>query len=163
MTKKMIFDPEDAPAIATRFWDKVAKSDGCWLWTAGHSNGYGMLVINGANKLAHRVAYALTYGPDSLGALHVLHRCDNPQCVRPDHLWLGTPKQNSDDMIAKGRQTLGARNPNAKLNPEAVRYIRLVAVDVAGVAHCMVKFNVHPVTIAGVVARKTWKHVADET
>jgi hypothetical protein len=89
-----------------RFRALVVKSDGCWLWKGGvNRNGYGnfYLKINGRQNLrnAHRVSYALEVG-DPAG-LHVCHRCDNPRCVRPDHLFLGTNADNMEDMIRKGR------------------------------------------------------------
>jgi hypothetical protein len=89
-----------------RFWNKVQKTDDCWLWM-GHrlARGYGMISMGGRKgrpELAHRVAYALTYGPIPEG-VDVLHRCDNPPCVRPDHLFLGNQAENMADMRRKGR------------------------------------------------------------
>lgn len=87
-----------------RFWKYVAKSDGCWLWTASTNHwGYGQLSCPGRSYLrAHRLSYEMHVGPIPDG-LFVCHRCDVPACVRPDHLFLGTPKDNVDDMVAKGR------------------------------------------------------------
>jgi hypothetical protein len=95
--------------FAERFWEKVQKVDGdaCWEWTgAKYANGYGEFSVRrSVAKPAHRVAWALTHGsiPDGFW---VLHRCDNRKCVRPDHLFLGTAQDNSDDMWAKNRQPL---------------------------------------------------------
>lgn len=94
------------------FWAKVQKSDGeCWRWTGAssapphHDGRYGTFSLwtNGRPRTekAHRVMYALVHGQP--GVLHVLHSCDNPICVNPDHLSLGTVKDNVDDMAAKGR------------------------------------------------------------
>ena len=85
-----------------RFWAKVRKSDGCWLWQASTSVGYGQINIGGRPQRAHRVAWELTFGgiPDGLW---VLHRCDTRLCVRPGHLFLGTVTDNNRDMFAKGR------------------------------------------------------------
>ena len=102
-----------------RFWPKVNK-DGpihpklktrCWVWTAGVSRfGYGELAIGGGKKIrAHRFAWVLSHGPVPNG-LFVLHRCDNPPCVNPEHLWLGTRVDNIADMVAKGRGSSGYRN-----------------------------------------------------
>lgn len=87
---------------ADRFWAKVAKGDDCWLWTgavAGYpGNDYGAF-----NKgKAHRFSWELHRGPIPAG-LFVLHKCDVTRCVRPDHLFLGTQKDNMQDMVAKGR------------------------------------------------------------
>jgi hypothetical protein len=83
------------------FWDNVNKTDGCWIWT-GHidSEGYGDC---GNGRSAHRVAYKLATGQDP-GELFVLHKCDTPACVRPDHLFLGTHLDNVRDMDTKGRR-----------------------------------------------------------
>jgi hypothetical protein len=88
-----------------RFWEKVEKGDGCWLWTAAtNQQGYGRFSVDrvGTLWLAHHFAWVLAYG-DIPDGLWVLHHCDTPACVRPDHLWLGTVTDNVRDMIAKGR------------------------------------------------------------
>lgn len=97
-----------------RFWGKVLKTDGCWLWMAGKDqDGYGKFSVGPRSiarpKLAHRIAWELTNGEVS-ESIFVLHRCDNPSCVRPDHLFLGTHQDNMDDMVAKGRGSIGTRN-----------------------------------------------------
>lgn len=90
------------------FWSMVAKSDGCWVWTGTRwSTGYGRLV---GGRAAHRVAWELTNGPIPRGLL-VCHHCDNPPCCRPDHLFLGTSKDNAMDASAKGRLLTGKSHP----------------------------------------------------
>ncbi len=89
-----------------RFWKHVHKTDSCWLWTASvNDKGYGQLFVGvGKSPLrAHRVSWELHRGLIPIGLL-VLHHCDNPPCVRPDHLFLGTYKDSTQDMISKGRQ-----------------------------------------------------------
>lgn len=97
--------------IADRFWSKVDKSTSCWLWTSNrHHNGYGQIAQsrNGSAKQrwlwAHRVSWELTHGAIPAD-LFVLHRCDTPLCVNPDHLFLGTKQDNIDDSVQKGRYT----------------------------------------------------------
>lgn len=89
-----------------RFWAKVSNRDGegCWVWTGktGH-NGYGELFIRNSKFRAHRLAYSMERGPVPVDHL-VCHRCDNPLCVRPDHLFLGTNQDNIRDCMAKGRR-----------------------------------------------------------
>jgi hypothetical protein len=85
------------------FWDKVRKTKFCWIWQGGRTgSNYGELHRNNRPILAHRYSYELHYGPITNG-LWVLHHCDNPPCVNPSHLFLGTPKDNTQDMINKGR------------------------------------------------------------
>lgn len=105
--------------LAERFWPKVHKRDGCWLWTAStDSNGYGQSFIgrlDGRVRLehAHRVAWRLTFG-DIPDGLNVLHRCDVPRCVNPAHLFLGTDRDNIQDAIGKGRWISPWRLPHLR-------------------------------------------------
>lgn len=89
-----------------RFWSKVNKSDGCWMWTTGKNrSGYGMFKANKKMFISSRLSYQLQNGEIPKG-MFVCHKCDNPSCVNPDYLFLGTPQDNVDDMIAKGRQAI---------------------------------------------------------
>jgi hypothetical protein len=87
-----------------RFWEKVEKTDSCWLWTAGtfKSGGYGQHWADGKPVRAHRFAYELMVGPIPDGMV-LCHHCDVPACVRPDHMFIGTRHENSLDMARKGR------------------------------------------------------------
>lgn len=96
-----------AVTIETRLWPKIAKAgpDECWIWTASrNATGYGTIQAEGGLRplLSHRVVYELTCGPIPAG-MNVLHRCDNPACCNPDHLWLGSQIENIADMNIKGR------------------------------------------------------------
>jgi hypothetical protein len=91
--------------LEERFWEKVEKSEGCWLWTAAHNGvGYGVIGTGAKNRsrLAHRFSYELANGPIP-EKTWVLHKCDNPGCVNPEHLFLGNNTSNVRDMHSKGR------------------------------------------------------------
>lgn len=102
-------------SLGKRFWKRVKKTKGCWEWQgycARKGKGHGSLSVRALSKkpmYAHRVAWILTKGPIPKGK-HVLHRCDNPPCCRPGHLFLGTQRINNLDRDAKGRTASGNRN-----------------------------------------------------
>ncbi len=100
--------PHSTTPPADRFWSKVQKSDdpnACWEWTGGkHPFGYGVFYLSGRLISAHRAAWLLSQGPIPDG-LFICHRCDNPSCVRPDHLFTGTHRENMADMVGKNRWT----------------------------------------------------------
>ena len=91
--------------LEERFWSKVKKTPGCWSWLGSKdSNGYGRIMIRerGGSKLAHRIAYEIVNG-EIPSQMHACHKCDNPSCVNPDHIFIGTAKDNLQDMSKKGR------------------------------------------------------------
>lgn len=130
----MSSDPRPLPFIdektGARFQNSYSLGSSCWIWKGRkRKTGYGRFFTKGREVLAHRVAYLIAFGRDP-GAMHVCHRCDNPSCVRPDHLFLGTTQDNSRDRLIKGRShrwdgsRLGEGNPRAKLTKETVALIR---------------------------------------
>lgn len=104
---------------------------------------------------AHRVAYETEHGPIPKGAL-VCHSCDNPACVRPDHLFLGDQPLNMADMSLKGRAARGEKNYNAKLSADDVRAIRS---DRRSNVHVALDYGVSPHTISKIKHRRLWAHV----
>lgn len=124
----------DKSTFAARVWAKVVKSDGCWLWTGARNiHGYGQVARGdgpGTTRLlmAHRAVWTLENGPIPDG-MYLCHICDNPACVRPSHMFIGTQTDNMRDCRDKGRMKfaaprLGPANHNAKLTWESVRHIR---------------------------------------
>lgn len=114
--------------LPKRFREKVNKTDSCWLWTASkRSIGYGEYWLDGKKVGAHRFSFAYFNGcinPE----INVLHKCDVPACVNPDHLFLGTQKENMVDMMSKGRAIEGEKRVNAKLTKIQVEEIRRIYV-----------------------------------
>jgi hypothetical protein len=117
---------------AERFWTKVNKTEGCWEWTAGLKKPelYGKFKLNKRTLLAHRVSYAMSH-PLTIDLLEhreicVCHRCDNPRCVNPAHLFLGSISDNNKDKDDKGRGIAcrGEKHSSSKLTENAVREIR---------------------------------------
>lgn len=153
------------PSPEARFWKYVTKSDGCWVWSgAKNGSGYGTIGIRrGYDRqvpmLTHRFSWELHHGPIPEG-LWVLHRCDNPPCCNPAHLFLGTPMDNTRDMYSKGRgraPTKGESHAMAKLSDEDVRSI-LRASESSGV-ELAARFGVSPTTIGYIRKRRTWRHI----
>lgn len=124
---KLIPDCVLSPGFQEEFWAKTNRTNGCWEWHGNtDSQGYGRLRIGSdrAHFRAHRVAYRIAFDKDP-GHLYVCHRCDNPLCCNPSHLFLGTADDNNQDRIKKGRTKLGdhrgAKNGNAKLTEDKAR------------------------------------------
>lgn len=108
---------------AKKFWSYVDKSDklGCWRWRGGISgDGYGSCLIGGKRLGAHRASYLIAHGDVPMG-LCVCHHCDNPKCVRPDHLFIGTYKDNMQDAVNKGR-FVGTSIPESEVSHVALLY-----------------------------------------
>lgn len=178
--------------VAQRFWAKVDRRgpDDCWPWTANMgSDGYGKFWIDGTSKHASRVAWSLTFGviPDSTPL--VCHRCDNPRCCNPAHLFLGTARDNTRDMHEKGRAAMGERHfshlhpellprgerhgsrtkPGALPRGEAHHGAKLTTADVlamraaraagASPKALAAQYGVTPTTVVSICLRRTWQHV----
>lgn len=111
-----------ARPLAARFWEKVERGapDACWPWRANMgTDGYGKFWRDGKSHHASRIAWELTFGPIPEATNNVLHRCDNPRCCNPAHLFVGTRRDNRQDMLRKGRGLAGDRHP-FRTNPEAI-------------------------------------------
>ena len=143
-----------------RFETKFRKTRRCWIWqgqlnVCPRSGGYGCFQLNGRPRRAHRIAWIVYRGPIPPG-MFVCHSCDNRACVNPKHLWLGTPKQNTADMMRKGRNIApaGERNGNARLTSEQVALIFLARGSHAQIA---ARFGISLIHVGNIRTRRAWK------
>lgn len=151
------------------FWSRVERGPGCWTWKSGfHQFGYGQFRRAGKNYTAHRFAYALEFGPIPDG-LCVLHHCDNPPCVRPDHLFLGTMSDNAQDCRKKNRHGAathpeafyrGTQIALAKLNDDTVRISRALRERGWPVKVLAQFFGVNKPSMYKALSGQTWAHVS---
>ncbi len=151
------------PALRERFWAKVDRSGECWTWTASVGLRYGRFAVRrGELVQAHRFSYLLAHGSIGEG-LYVCHHCDNMVCVRPDHLFVGTPRDNTLDAVIKGRLRptgpTSERSYHVKLTADAVRTIRFR--HAAGES-CQMLADAYGVTVSNIrfiLTGHTWKAV----
>jgi hypothetical protein len=150
------------PMLA-KFWAKIERRgiDECWTWTGAKGDGYGLFTVQPYGRLvgAHRISFALENGqtpPD----VFVLHRCDNPACVNPRHLRLGTHQDNMIDRRDKGRdnRTLGETNGCAKLDTWDIICIRADRRPQKVIAK---DYGIRQGHVSYIKARKTWRHVPE--
>lgn len=155
------------------FWARASIGDGCWEYR-GRLNryGYGTIRYRGVQQSTHRLAWTLARGSIPAGSC-VLHHCDNPRCVRPSHLFLGSHADNMADKCAKGRAARGAsvhrhrpppppvgeRNPRAKLTWTAVAAIGEAIRGGATRAQVGRRFGVAPSTISRIATKKAWRRI----
>ncbi len=163
--------PELSDNDILRFWSKVRIRglDECWPWTAGTVGGYGSFCIfkkfSQSERhmfVSSRVAYLIHHG--SVPDLHICHTCDNRKCCNPRHLFAGTVKDNSDDMIAKGRQVKakGEGHGMSKLRDSDIKEIRQRFVKrdrKNGESALGREFRVSQTVISSIIRRRTWKHI----
>jgi hypothetical protein len=153
------------PRFVERFENKFIPEpmSGCWLWLEGlNGGGYGWCTVYDAPQLAHRISYAIYKGfigkDDNGDPLCVLHRCDMPSCVNPDHLFLGSYQDNADDRGRKGRTRAGrgVRHWRAKLTEEQVRAI---FIDQRSCNQLALIFGVSKSTVLLIKQGRSWRHI----
>lgn len=141
-----------------RFWDKVEKTPTCWIWRGStYPNGYGCINFNGRNRSVHRYAYELKNGQTPIGFL-ICHSCDNKLCVNPDHLFLGTYKDNWQDAVNKGiiKPVTAVR----KLTPEQAIEIRgKYQTGTYQVAQLSREYGIGPTSIRRIIDRETYREI----
>lgn len=154
--------------------EKLATECGCWIWTGcERGKGYGVIDFGKGGLIASRIAYALRFGCAPEGVL-VCHRCDTPSCVNPDHLFLGTHKDNRVDSVQKGRVPVGddhwanrmpelvsrgEKNGMAILTEEVVRNIRKRREEGSTYDQLSAEFRTSRSNVCFIVRRETWRHV----
>lgn len=149
---------EDDLRTKIRKVSAVDPATGCWNFTgAARNKGYGQISIRGKVTLAHRAAYELFLGPIPSG-LQICHRCDNPLCINPSHLFAGSAEENMQDAAKKGRTARGGNHPCAKLTEADARAIRGMEGHPREIAR---RFNVSPSAVIGIRLRRTWKHLEE--
>lgn len=153
-------------SLRERFEEKYTPDpmSDCWIWTAGKfAQGYGLIKVNNKLCKAHRVSYELYKGPIPKG-LCVMHQCDMPNCVNPNHLIVGTLKDNTQDMLSKGRgaKVSGERHWNAKLSREWVRQIQLLYNSGKFSQTLLAMFyGISQAQVSNVVTNKTWNKLIE--
>lgn len=152
----------DRRSIEVRFWTRVTLGDGCWLWHGAHQpDGRGAIGYKGELTTAPRISWLLHFGEIPNG-LHVLHKCDVPACVRPEHLFLGTNLDNIKDAQAKGRLkgvgrgTRGEKSPSAKLRESDIIKIRAETGTLKSIGEL---YGVSLAAIHKIRKRKSWAHI----
>lgn len=149
------------PSLKQRFDALYDKSNsGCWLWKGAKTkSGYGLIWIteDKCNRLAHRVSYALHNGVDP-DALDVCHHCDTPLCVNPEHLFVGTRKDNILDCVAKQRNAFGTKNGHSILTDEIVAFIHSLD-GLESQKEIAKRYDVNPSVISRIMSGKAWRHI----
>lgn len=145
-------------------WSIPEPNSGCWLWLRAASRGYGAVRVGGKVMAAHRLSYALHKG-DIPAGLFVLHNCDNPLCVNPDHLRVGTVKDNADDMVKRGRMnggrgTAGELNGNRRFTLDQINEIREAHRSTGNYARLARQYGVARSTIRRICIGDRWKYAA---
>jgi len=145
-----------------QYWTFVEKTDGCWKWKGSKNKfGYGAFRFHKRMMMAHRVSWEIHNGP-ILQGIQVLHKCDNPECSRPDHLFLGNQSENMVDCVEKGRKNTakGERHAKAILREEDVLQIRSLCQSGLQSRHEIARsFNVSYASITDIVLRRSWRHL----
>lgn len=145
--------------LVDRFWERVKKTTSCWLWTGNCVPfGYGLIRFGGKPARTHRVSWMIHRGEIPKGML-VLHRCDNPKCVNPNHLFLGTDKDNLADMASKNRSPHGECNGMHKLRKADV--VEIYKLSAAGCTQRQIakRFLISQQHVSGIVRREYWRRI----
>lgn len=147
-----------------RLWNRTDRSSGCWIWTGCvDGSGYGLISLNGKMVKTHRLSWVLSNGQIPEG-LFVCHHCDNRKCINPDHLFIGTNKDNMQDKVRKGRKNgggpaMGEHNGSAKMNAKKVIKIRELHKNGMSEKKISKQIGVGKSQVHRIIARQNWKQV----
>ena len=142
-----------------RLFKGITKTNTCWLWNGyKHRSGYGNIKVDGKVIKTHRLSWTIHNGEIPKG-MCVLHKCDVRSCVNPKHLFLGTQRDNLDDMVKKGRSNHGEKHPLALLTKKDVLRIRMLFKKEKSISELAEKFNVGYHVIWFIVRNKSWKQI----
>lgn len=151
--------------LEQRYWEKVIKGkdiNDCWKWKATKSEfGYGYMNHKKKTLMAHRASYMIHYGKIKEG-LSVLHKCDNPECSNPLHLFLGTQTENMQDMMEKKRYPNGSNHPKSKITEEEVMRIKNLRVEGNTYKEIAKIMKVDYSNVRNILSGNTWKHIEIE-
>lgn len=139
-------------------FSKIKKSDGCWEWLGTKTRGYGQFSVGRKRYRVHRLVYELAFGPIPEGKI-VCHRCDNPSCANPDHLFLGTNLDNAEDRGSKGRHAFGERNGKSKLTSGDVIQMRKDHCSGVSIRRLAKLYGLSSYHTFNILHRKVWAHI----
>lgn len=149
------------PALSARFWSRVERGapEECWPWLGAKQKGYGRFGWSRFYMRAHRAAFSLAH-PGILSSGDVVcHRCDNPSCCNPDHLWVGTPADNIADKIEKGRQPRGETHGSAKVT---IHQAKRILLDTRSHREVAGELGVSISTVYRIRTGRNWKFLSAE-
>jgi len=151
-------------SLKERFYSKfiINNENGCWEWAANrYPKGYGCFKLNGKSNVAHRISYEIHVGKIQ-DKMVICHKCDNPCCVNPDHLFMGTQKQNLLDRDIKGRSIIGEKNGRCILNEKDIPIIKSLLLEKVDQRDIAKQFGVAQTTISSIKLNKSWSHLKGE-
>lgn len=150
---------KDDPDFATYLWGKIIVNETCWEWQGSKTIAkYGTIVLEGRVQMVHRVSWELANGRSVAEGLFILHSCDNPSCINPEHLREGTQQDNMDDMVKRNR----SHAPRTKWNTQesTIREIKRLRQQNVTVVEIAKRLNVGKSLVSHVSSGRTWKHVS---
>lgn len=142
--------------LMDRIMEKVIKTDSCWLWTGAISHGYGRIGKGKKTYFVHRIVFEHFNGKIGPGLL-ACHRCDNPKCCNPDHIFLGNQDANMKDMARKNRHSYGEKSPNSKLTVDQVREIRALVLRGVPQKEIAPRFGISTSNISKLTTKVSWR------